>query len=159
MTIWFELLLQKTDTCQYFQGTIYILQCPGLKTEETNRQKRLRELIRVASLDDKCWELLTQIQKKKPTQGLYVYNNIVNRDPLWVKAILKEVVDGKIKITDLSKRAKEVPVGDVAASQRLRRKRYAFLKAGWVFWIELEALSKKNGITNFCMCFIRNTNL
>ena len=78
----------------------------------------------VASLDDECWELLTQIRKKKTTiQGLYVYNDIVNRGPLWVKAILKEVVVGKMKITDLSKRAKEVPVGDVAASQRLRRKR------------------------------------
>ena len=43
-------------------------------------------------------------------------------------AILHEVLEGKIKITDLRKRAKEVPVGDQSALQRLWRKRYTCLK-------------------------------
>ena len=102
---------------------LFILQCPGLKTEEMSRQKRLRELICIASINEECWELLAKIQKKKPSQGLYVYNNIVNKDSFWVKAALQDVIEGKMSIAELSKRAKDVPAGESPASQRLRKKR------------------------------------
>ena len=67
-----ELLLKLIilDMLSEFCDRLFYLfySAPGLKTEEMSRQKRLRELICIASINEECWELLAKIQKKKPSQ-------------------------------------------------------------------------------------------
>ena len=84
-------------------------------------------MIRIASIDDECWVFLTQIHTRKLRASMYTMTLSIEI-PCGKKATLQEVLEGKIKITDLRKRAKEVPVGDQSALQRLWRKRFTFLK-------------------------------